>query len=86
MNSLAYLKTLGNGNAVLTFPIAGHVFNFERINHTTLRIHSVDTLPGVEREYDECTSEEELPECLRGTLSRRGFALRSTKTTLKGAM
>jgi len=86
MNELHRTDTTEAGNAVFTFPLNGHVFKFEKISYDELRLMTVVTLEGVEREYDEFSTFEELPAPVRRAVSVSNYRMRSTKTTLEGAM
>ena len=86
MNELQYIDTLDNGNSLLLFPCNGELVYFERIDHSTIRIHSVDTLKGVEQTISEYDSFEDLPRSVRKAITRSQYRMRSTKATLTGAM
>lgn len=86
MNELGRTGTTDAGNAILSIPLNGHVFRFERIDYESIRLHTVDTLEGVEREYDEFAAFEDLPAPVRRAVSVSNYRMRSTKSTLEGAM
>lgn len=86
MNSLERIGTTDAGNALLFYPHDGHLVYFEAIEWDTLRLHTVDTLEGVEREFDEFSSFEELPAPVRRAVSTSNYRMRSTKHTLEGVM
>ncbi len=86
MNDLEYMRTLENGNKILYFPHDGHIFHFEVIDHSTIRIHDVDVLSDVQRVYDQWADFENLPAPVRAAISRSHYRMRSTKATLEGAM
>ncbi len=86
MNDLEYIDTLENGNSLLFFPCDGVLFYFESVDYSTIRIHTVDCLEGAETDCDEFSTIEELPKPVRAAISRSQYRMRSTKTTLEGAM
>lgn len=86
MNDLERIGTTDAGNALFMFPLNGHLFYWERIDYSTLRLHTVDVLESTERQYDEWCNYENLPAPVRGAISRSNYRMRSTKTTLVGAM
>ncbi|ELY91449.1 hypothetical protein C484_10491 [Natrialba taiwanensis DSM 12281] len=86
MNELQYIGTTESGNSKLMVPGDGHEFTFERLDYQTIRLHTVTTLPGVERDYDEFSTVEELPAGVRRVIACSEYRMRSTKTTLEGAM
>ena len=86
MNELQYIDTLDNGNSLLFYPHGGHLYYFEAVEWDTIRLYSVDTVSDVEQEYDEWTSFESLPAPVRRAIVTSQYDMRSTKSTLTGAM
>ena len=86
MNDIEYIDTLDSGNSLLFYPCNGVLFYFEKIDYSTIRLHTVDTLDGVETDCDEFSTFEELPESVRAAIARSDYRMRSTKATLEGAM
>jgi hypothetical protein len=86
MNSLQRIGTTDSDNALFMFPHDGELVYFERIDYSTLRIHTVDCLEGAEQTVSKWDSFEDLPKSVRRALKRSNYRMRSTKATLEGVM
>ena len=86
MNDLQYIDTLENGNSLLFFPCDGHLLYFERIEYSTIKLRTVDTLTGVEKTISEYDSFKDLPKSARKAIARSNYRMRSTKASFEQVM
>jgi len=86
MNELEYIGTNDSGNSLFFFPCNGHMFTFEVVSPDAIRIHAVSTCQGVEREFDEFSSFEQLPSSVRSAISTSPYRMQSTVTEAIEAM
>lgn len=86
MNDLERIGTTQSGNALMLFPSDGVLFYFQVVDYGSIRLHSVDTLEGASTDCDERSTFDELPAPVRSAIVRSNYRMRSTKTTLEGAM